>query len=501
MAANKSQFRIIDQVEGNPEHTLVIVGTALDGPTHTPFVLSIDDPVEVLGSCPLSDAYIAAKDAGAGDIILYRINGEHAEATVRAIMNENESYEVLKLRMVSAGEIYNDANVTLYPTHLYFHETEYRAERAYFFDRFTSLYDLVYKINQDAEFGLIECTAEIINPTFDIQSFNLIGSATAVDFAGGISDDQMIFDRSAFQPSTNITAPIREELKKALFGPFEEDYAQLASNSPLAVMDFGVILLADLLHTDDPEYSKLLAQFCQIKSVDYGQSCIGVIGAHVLTDTSDESVDAMKETLLSASEVEAYQEYRAYLQVIVGQTRDYINVKQLPAAYAYAGAQASYPYHIMMTNKQISGIRALEYKLTKEDVDSLTANGYTCIVASIRRGNVAYSATTYVRDAKSIFRKPHCIRISHNVSKSLSENLDYLIGNIADPITRKEVVDRVNEHMSEFVTKGIIASYTAQCQFLDYNRELKVDVDIQPFSEIRTVNTGVTLTVPGGVIR
>ncbi len=50
MGANLSHFRIINESYATPENVLMIVGTALDGPSGVPFQLYPDkDPYQVLG--------------------------------------------------------------------------------------------------------------------------------------------------------------------------------------------------------------------------------------------------------------------------------------------------------------------------------------------------------------------------------------------------------------------------------------------------------------------
>lgn len=499
MPSTKKHFRIINQVTGNPEHTLAIVGMAADGPAHVPFMLNIEDPVAVLGSCPLADAYIAAKEAGAQNIILYRLNGEHGEMIVRCI-TPTISTDVIKLTTVSADAVYNDTKAMIYSTHLFFPATEYRDARSYFFNRYESIHDLVYAINLDADFGLIEFTAELMDRFFDIEAFGDIAAPIILEASGAHSGLELMLDHANNNVMKEATLPILDSLKTALFGPFEDDYMDRGANSILSVLDFGVLVLADLYHDENEEYAKVLGEFCEMKSKDNNQNCIGVISAGLLIDSTPEMITTFRDKLVNLSKTQPQSEFRNYVQIIVGDTRDYKNATVIPVSYMYAGTQVALPYQTMMTNKQILGIRELLYKLSKEDVETLSANGYTCIVASIRKGHVPYSAVTYTVNPKSSFRKPHCTRISHYIVNYISSKLDYMIGTNVDPILKREIQNQINIYMKEFVDKGVIHSYSAECKFLGDNTELQVDISIKVFSEIQRVNSVVTMNVPGGLI-
>lgn len=499
VVTTKRDLRFIDDPINNPDNTLVIVGSALNGPSRIPFQLSTTKTAgEVLGDCPLTDAYNTAVASGAPSIILYRINGEHAELTIKCV-TELGSKDVLLLRTVSAADEYNSISATTFKTHIFFPATSYRSERSYFFEDYQTIQELVYEINKDAHFGVIEFTAEILDPLFDLAEFSGAMDNTMSQFNGGATDENFILNRSI---ENNPLIPVvtqrtKSELKRALFGEDPQDQISHIPNSMLGVLDFGIIVLADMLYEDDQELAKLLGSFCMNKQTETGNGCLGVIGTTPLLTQSEKD---KAQNLISLRPVEN-EEWQKYVQIVTGDSYTFGTAKLLPSAYAYAGSQANYPYYIMMSNKSLEGIRKLEYEFSKEDVDSLSSNGYTCIVASIRKGFVPYVAVSHSKDFTSLLSKPHCVRITNYVSRMLTNSLDSYIGTRNNPITRQEVMDRVHEILGGLVNNKVIMEYRANGRFLNRNTNIDLQVDIRPFSEVRSVSSIVTLSVPGGVIR
>jgi hypothetical protein len=151
-------FKIVNQVNISPETTVVLVGTALDGPANTPFQLfDTVNPYDALGFSPLAHAYNAARRAGTSRILAYRINGIHSTATVK----DSYGNGLFSLKSVAAADYYNDIHVILYPDHLTIKNSDGVTSRNYWFDKYPTVNDIVYGINRDAYYGLIEFNAEI----------------------------------------------------------------------------------------------------------------------------------------------------------------------------------------------------------------------------------------------------------------------------------------------------------------------------------------------------
>ncbi len=153
-----------------------------------------------------------------------------------------------------------------------------------------------------------------------------------------------------------------------------------------------------------------------------------------------------------------------------------------------------------MTNKTIAGLGKLTFEISKEDVALLSANGYTCIVPSIRRGFVPYYASSYSKDIESVVSRPHHLRISQYVSRILTEELDSLIGNMQTALSLEDAMKKATEILDGIVTDGIVREYSFSYELLENNTVLNIDVSLTPFSEVRAVQSMATISYPQGVV-
>lgn len=501
MSTTQDMFQVINQVSVAPESTLILVGTALDGPSFTPFTIYDSvDPLKVLGASPLAYAYNAAVRAGISRILVYRINGVHATATVK----DDSGNRLFSLRSVSASDIYNDIHVMLYPDHLYVEGTD-GDTRSYFFDKYPTVDDLVYGINRDAYYGLIEFDAEVINQYAPMA--NAVGSETNVAFSDGDSESHLIYQRDP--SSASYTAPsvsgipgivgvsdlLKAKLQSALFGDDQDDIANRTPYGDLAILEYGVITLVDMFHDDDPEFTEMLGSFCLNKTTELGSGCIGVIGTKNIYSTQDPHQRALDLVSLTASldDMEAYK----YVQVIVGHTTfPESNGDSVSCAYTFGAMQALLSYNTMMSNKQMYGIGKLNFLLTKEDVALLSSNGYTCIVPSIRRGFVPYYSVSYSKDTASASGRPHNIRISQHISSAIEKEVDSLIGNVYTSTSIKNAIGGATSIMDDLQKQIVIRDYDISYSLSDSNTSLDIEVSFTPVSEVTSISSITTLTFP-----
>lgn len=492
MNVNKKHFQIANQASMTADNTIVIIGPAEDGPSGIPMVIDPNlNPVDVLGYSPLADAYTAVRDTGAKQIVLYRINGSYASATVRHISEEN-NFDIMKLTSVSANDKYNNIIVTVYPDYIYIDEREIGGStRSYFFEEYPTVYDLTYAINRDAHYGLISFTAEALEAEFPLRQ--TVTGETIVYFTGGETEEQFLAQRTEDNDYSYLAELMKDRLKEVLFGYDEDDQLERMPNSTLGILQFAVALVAGVYHDEDPEITRMLGAFCMNKTKHSEAGCIGVIGTKPLFNTE---VEERVVELVSIAQASEDTEEMNYVQVVVGDAYYSPVMENIPTSYGYAGTQSAYFYHMMMTNKQILGFGHLNYQISKEHIDLLSSNGYTCIVPSIRRGFVPYLASTFTKNKKSPMSKPHCVRITQYVSRKLSEQYDYLIGAASDFITQREIVDVAEELLEEMVDKNIIRYYTVKCDFTPRDREAKINISIMPFSEITAVSTSTTVALP-----
>lgn len=531
MAANKTHFRTIDYTGSSPERVLVILGTAIDGPSNVPFRVVEDASVyDILGSTPLANAYVQAYKAGARDILLYRINGEHATSTL-SYRNEDGSFTpVLSFRSVSGGDQYNSVSskgtmnhskVTIDGVSLTVKRTD-GTFRVYLLQEYQSAAVLAERLNIDCEYGLIEFETTALVPDFKMSLFTDEAAFTAL-FTGGKTEEDLIVDRKE-TPDPLILAELKHRIAVALFGIEEEDQLEREPNTILGLIDYGGITIADFFYEDDPEIAIMLGDFCQKKVGYSGHGCISGIGTRPLYSPTAESILMKGQNLLNIAPVAQFTNHSGpgnaaeeilvgdltvqplnYVQIITGDTLAVTKLgtlaEPISLVYAYMGSLVSSSYYINPTNKTISGIKTLNYEFSKEVIDNLTANGYISIVSSIRRGFVPYFAITGVgRSSKSSFKKPHYIRISQHIGRILYENLDDIVGTVRGKTTASKVEAKISELMQILVDSGVIRGYGLVCKFTNYNTLLTVNVSFTPYSDIETVSSTTTLPLGQGVI-
>jgi hypothetical protein len=510
----KTQYQVVNQVTVLPEKAVVLVGAALDGPTNIPFLLNDnEEPHKVLGQSPLADAIVAARAVGVNDIIAYRINGVHATATLM----DNTGRAVVEFRSVSASDKYNAIQLMVYPTHLYIINTD-GVSRSYFFDKYKTVNELAYAINRDAFYGLVEFTAHALDGYFPLV--NIVSGLTELLFKGGATEEHLINTRDPLGETTTdssfVTSLLKERIKVALFGEDPLDIADRSPNSELGSLHFGTITLCDIYHDDDAELTEMLGSFCMNKTAETGFGSIGVIGTkpifpevlsidelgeNIETEDMEEAIRLRVLELIALAESLEDKEAYKYVQVIVGHTKYGQSTRSsVPVSYGYAAAQALNDIHISMSNKSINGFGKLNFEISKEDIALLTANGYTCIVPSIRRGFVPFYATSFSKDKESLMSKPHNLRISQYVSRMLTEEVDYLIGSTYNALSIQETMEIAKGLLDGMVADKVIRSYGLRHELLESNTVLNIYASLTPFSEVRTVNSMAVISFPRGVI-
>ncbi len=498
MSTTQAYFKIVETVP-NPDNTLVIVGTALDGPSFTPFTISPLKPItDLIGISPLAEAYSAARRAGLSDIILYRINGTHSTG---AVMYGGQ--DIILFRSVSANMAYNDISIDFGPDKVTVTGTT-GIPRYYFFSAYPSAGKLVDILNLDALFGLIEFTAQAIDPSFDMSRFDVDHLYTVI-LDDGATDENLIPNRTT--DISSVATTLEGNLRQALFGYDSTDQDNYEPNSTLGLMDYGVIVLADMFHDDPADFTNLLSRFCQNKGLLNGGGTIGVIGVSPLFTVTDDILADKVTSLLSKApnhntgtvvEVDlTVPSPLSYIQIVTGDTTIsnlYNEVtKPISLAYDYAAMQALLSYHKSMTNKSLVSITSLNYEFEKKDLEDLLSNGYISIVSSTRKGYVTYYAVTGIGKNTKLLSSPEVVRITQVLTRKVSDYLDSYIGSTSVAFNRQNMQKDVNKVIQEFVDSKIIRSFSTQFTYNSPNGEANVNIVFTPFSSVSTVSSTVTL--------
>lgn len=520
MVSKLNSFSILRHNPRIPENTLMLVGTALNGPSGVPFEIKEDkDPFDVLGVSPLSNAVYAARKAGAEHIVAFRVNGTHSEAEVIS----SDGNHIATLRAVSATGDGDDISVMAYPTHLYVTNTD-GTEMSYFFDRHKTLEELAYAINRDAQFGMLEFQCEIESGFYQKPTDDMFHEIIDIMFSGGDEDVSPIHERGpggTFSDEDEVTYSLKPQIERALFGDDIKDIRARNPEGELGSIDYAVLCICDIAHEDDPEYAEMISQFAKRKTEETNMGCVAVIGTRpVILETVYYSEDeggkiqstplnddeAWLETREHSKELEELSNSRIltdsypYIQVVDGYLR-YIEIDAefLSAAYAYAATQASLPFQTIMTNKGLSGSSTLSIQKSKEDIAMLSDSGYICIIPSVRRGIVPYRSVSYGWNSESLVSKPHNMRISQYVTKSLRDALDGLIGESQTELSIDEVMVNVDELMVGFVVQKAVQNYAINPVLSDFNRKLTLQVTLWLFSEVESVTLVTESIFPKGV--
>lgn len=509
MSISKGLFEVINRASQSPENTLLIIGTSLDGPARVPFRLKeAAFPDEFLGESSLYHAYDMARKSGANDIILYRLNGQHASKKILGyihdpVLEEDTEKPVMELRSVSANEKYNRIRLVFNESTMTVYNESGEEQRIYVLNEFSTIKKLVDAINLDAEHGIVSFQAKVIEPTFDPSSLRELNSI--VELSGGSSEKELVEDRELHIEELN------SRLLTALFSDLEYDQENYIINSEIGMMDFGVLSVSCLYHNDPVNLVESVGRFCYQKSNEMGKGCIGVIGTNPIEEPTVELVRQQITNLMIARRSllqnipaigvaleEIDSTWESNVEVVVGDGVRYslngFTPLRLPLAFSYAGLQSSLAVQISTTNKQISGFDHLSYELEKEDIDNLLSNGYISIIRSVRKGFVPYAETTYVNKKHSILRSPSAIRISHYVSRRLAEMLDNVIGNRVTPMSRREIMSTTSELTNRLLTSDIVKDFTIGfVHSKDVQGSMAVKLEITPHSEIRSIASLVKL--------
>lgn len=510
MATTKAYFKVLEKVSSSPDQTLVLVGTALDGPSHKPFSVSTLKRVEdIIGDSPLSKAYAAAALTGLENIVLYRINGSHSKGSL--IYDGTQT--VMEFESVGAGTDYNNITIDVGPDKVVATCID-GTERIYFFSNYPSVGTLADAMNLDASFGLLEFTVIANDRGFLLAQFDENHPYTVI-FTGGSTENDLILNRTG-DIRTQINT-LQDRLTEALFGGDPDDQLVGEPNSTLGLMEYGVLCLVDMFHDDPANFTELLAMFCQNKSRQVGSGCLGVLGTAPIFGNITDQVLTNKASALKANApnagstatVEVDNIYQAkaisYVQIVVGDTTVSSILGETVAptslAYAYAATQAFLPYNSTLTNKTLAGVNNINYEFGKKDVEDLCSNGYISIVSSIRKGFVPYNAVTAIGNGTSMMKSPSVVRITQMVTKQVTNYLDDYVGSSSSAISRNALATGINLVIQDFVERKIVKDFRVALEYLVPTSEAQVHISIVPFASIGTVSSTINMPFNRGVIQ
>lgn len=272
-----------------PFRTLLIIGTATDGPSEELFRVRPGlRPSTVLGYGPMQQAVAQAQRAGVQDIILYRLNGQPAKGNIDTPATD----QLLAFESISSGSKYNQTSIHIDAHRLYISMQDGRS-RAYHYADYRRLGDMVSQMKQDAFIGLLDFQTAT---RYDHSSFDeLRAMDTTVTFYGG-QDENHLHGNSAHL-SASALSTLKERLSFALFGPSDDDAKRRIPHGDLGLVPFGVLSLAGLCHEDDWEWADMLGAFGRNKAEEEGYGCFSVLGTRPIPSEglTDAYIDRLRQ--------------------------------------------------------------------------------------------------------------------------------------------------------------------------------------------------------------
>ena len=145
------------------------------------------------------------------------------------------------------------------------------------------------------------------------------------------------------------------------------------------------------------------------------------------------------------------------------------------------------PY-LSSTNKEIKEISTFFTRFNKEQLASLTSNGYTCIVPSIRKGHVAYKSVSFIGNQTLIASKPHYSRSARYYVNSIVSPLESLIGSPSSQLQVANIDRMVKESVEQIKSLGIYKDIEYSTTLSSYD-EIKISLSFLPYGEIESVQS------------
>ena len=475
-----NQIQLPSSIEAQDNY-FSIVGFALNGPVDVPFIIRDSvSPYEVLGVCPMADAYVVARSKGIKPLLL-RLNGSHGVAEIKFPDNSI----AFKVKSVEANTRCNTINITVYPTHIRVTGVTGN-ERFYVYSSYPTINSLVQAINDDARYGIGEITATTDYPFAECST--LTNSAYDLWLEDGHSGDGYIsrFDGTDTVDKYNLQI---ELLRESLLDESEESYSHTGEFTPFNI---DTILVPDITYENAPLIAEIMGKYAESKSNEQNSFCSVVIGSMFFKEEESEDYlySPMIQQLIDTKAI-SNEEYYSHVEIVIGvEQADERNAK-IPVATRFASSRYLLPIAISATNKEIADINTLFSRLRKEDIASLAASGYTCIIPSIRRGHVAYKSISFLADNNLIMSKPHYGRASRYYANQIVNSLGSFIGQPANSLQLNAMEQLLRQEIEEVKALDVYKT-------IDYviegsgTSEIKVTLTFAIYGEIESVQTSVS---------
>lgn len=494
--------RFVQEIE--PQGKIVLVGTSYDGISHEGFYLREDqDPYEVLGDCELADQYVTALRSGltAADILLFRLNGIKGEMT---LVNSLDNTPLVRIQSIGASEADQDITIMVNEQGLVVYmEHEEVLQRSYRFDDYENTRELVVAMNRDADFGLSEVEAVLLNQrilsTCQFQE-------VAYPFYMASGEEELVRTEE-----TDVVAYAESFYQRFLEASALDE--TLNENSPVIAGElFSVpaeaVAVVGVHHDEHPLLTKALAEYCESKTEETKIMTLGVIGTSQVPDKTQEmdyGIDEEGNRFDEDGNLYVYEPWKArhdfldklaspaytqigeagvFVHVIVGHHLTVQGPKSI--APAYAANYVQNPVGKSFTNKEIKGIGEFLYNFQKKELVGLESNGYICTVPSIRRNVVSKrSQSFYTYEVNTYKAKPHLIRLAYQIGRDVERQLDQYVGESSTmDVTASETLLR--DQFDTYIKMGLLKSYELLVTRPELAR-MHVQVNLVPYGSTESI--------------
>lgn len=457
-------FRISEPQVSATGETVLILGTAVDGPLNTPIRIRRPLEVEEIFGTYVDDegrwnganlvlGFNQAYAGGARSIYLMRINGKYAELS---LTNEDSEPQLL-VRGRYPGAKYNGIAVEVTSTHLNIYAPGATAPTAtYRLSDYPSYAHLLDAVNAD------QGTHGVVLSLDGASEFDAVDLATLpkTNLSGG--DDELNLPLGSYDnPDTyrgKLAAAydIIRDLDVSIVVPRGVYVTVLESGGNFVGVDYSdAQALADLLYYMNKNE----------------HPATGVIGVSRLNNPTHDRVAAFADCLVAHPPklFTGEEDSGRYLSIVAAEPTFFDTKLKMYAdtgATLYAGIYSALPTHHATTNTQVPGTLGMRYSFSLSKLDALTGAGF--VTFRNRRGMglvVTDDPTAAQRD--SDYRYLSTVRI-------VNEVID-LIRQVGAPYTGKPVGGEKRNALKTDIQVAL-ESMMRQGKLIDFDFEVRADI-------------------------
>lgn len=490
-----TDFSYYTEANGRPKGKTVLIGMMEDGPVGQGFTLpSGKNALYLLGDNEISRSYqfLIASGIPAEDILLYRLNGQPSRLS---LANDNEVY--FQFVSVGAHERDNDIRLTvseegLSLTSFYEHKTTLDAQlhpnfkRTYLFTEYPYLSDLASAVNSDASFGLVDVFCKETRTGATAEHFNVPGEYF---FSKGTSDATLCVKES--RPSESYLAQYWPYFYNWVLGPgYEGECSTRLMSLPAETFYF-----TDIQIDNAPKIAEMAARIAAQKTAEQDIVCTAVFRTSLIPETEQDAFADKLNALYSTEERSAL--HMQHLHAVVGEERASDgSLRAGSLHYLLLSMQSA--FSTSLSNKSLLYFSQLNVTLSKSLIANLQANGYICIVPSIRKKFVCAYVQNIAQKTGVLLENFNNQRLVGVISCDVKEILEKYIGGTKNSFQSSTVVKVLQEYLSQYVTSGTIASYEVGLSE-DHQVQSRglIQMRLALYNEVKEVKSNIQVSTEG----